>query len=80
MEYHIETNDHEAFDKAFDRLFTLYSESKDSYWLGQLGELCLSLGLEVYVEKIVDFMIEEKTNDFFMACHASQSSLFHNER
>ena len=64
MEYHIETNDHEAFDKAFDRLFTLYSESKDSYWLGQLGELCLSLGLEVYVEKIVDFMIEEKTNDF----------------
>ena len=65
MEY-IETNDHEAFDKAFDRLFTLYSESKDSYWLGQLGSFAYPWARSIRREnrRLHD---RRKTNDF-MAC------------
>ena len=52
------------FEKSFDRLFKLYSEAKDSYWLAQLGELCLSLKLDIYVNKIVQFMSDEDEQDF----------------
>ena len=64
MEYYIESDDKEAFQKAFDKLFKLYSESKDSFWLAQLGELCLSLKLDVYVNKIVEFMFDEDAKDY----------------
>ena len=64
MEYYIESDDKEAFQIAFDKLFKLYSESKDSFWLAQLGELCLSLKLDVYVNKIVEFMFDEDAKGY----------------
>ena len=36
-------NDHEAFDKAFDRVYTLFG-IKDSCWLGQLGSFACNQG------------------------------------
>jgi tetratricopeptide (TPR) repeat protein len=64
MEFYIESDNKDDFEKAFERLFKLYSEAKDSYWLAQLGELCLSLKLDVYVNKIVGFMFEEDAPDY----------------
>ena len=64
MEFYIDSGEIEKFDKLFEHLFDLYSKADDSFWLGQLGELCLSLKLDVYVERIVQFMLGSANNDF----------------
>ena len=63
LEYHIENGNEKEFEVLFNKLYEVYSNSKDSYWLGQLGELCLSLRLDVYVEKIIAYMESLDTDE-----------------
>lgn len=60
LQYYITVNDMERFTKLFDEVMAEISKSDEPYWLSQLGEVCLSLKLLPFCEKIVECMLRSK--------------------
>ena len=62
MEHYLSKNDQSRFRFFFNKLSEDLSKNADAYWLEELGEICLSLKINEFCEKIAEIMIDDSVN------------------